>query len=206
MRLAILLVICGAALTACGPKRIAVPEPSPSTTVVLLRDESGMVGRAHISTPSGSAELTADRETIRVVETMPPDPVTTLTEEDVILTFGTVLSALPPSPLRFTLYFRFESDDLTDESASKVPEILQAVAQRAVPEVVVIGHTDTMGAVDANLELGLNRAMTISDFLETAGLDGTSIEATSHGESNLQLQTADEIREPLNRRVEIVVR
>ena len=40
---------------------------------------------------------------------------------------ATRLSALPPPPQHFTCYFRFESDELTDESRALVPEILQAV-------------------------------------------------------------------------------
>ena len=43
------------------------------------------------------------------------------------------------------LQFKFESDTLTDASAALVPEILAAVKTLAVPEVVVVGHTDTMG-------------------------------------------------------------
>lgn len=208
MRLAILLVTGAAALTACGPKLVAVPAPPPpSTTVVLLRDtESGLVGRAHVSTATGMVELTAERDMTRVVGTEAPGPVTTLTEEDVVLTFGAALSALPPPPRYFTLHFEFDTNTLTDEAVLHLPDILQVVRQRLAPDVGIIGHTDTMGAVDTNHELGLTRAMIIRDFLVTAGLDPALIDVTSHGERNLKVQTADEIREMRNRRVEIVVR
>jgi outer membrane protein OmpA-like peptidoglycan-associated protein len=120
--------------------------------------------------------------------------------------FGSALAALPPPARHFTLYFRFESDELTDESRALVPEILSTVKQRSDPEVAVIGHTDTMGTPRTNVELGLKRAATVLDLLVAAGLDQSTVEAISHGEGNLLIQTADETPEPRNRRVEITVR
>ena len=116
------------------------------------------------------------------------------------------MPALPPAPRHFTLYFQFESDELTDESRVVVPEILKTVRERAVPDVAVVGHTDTTGTSRANFELGLKRATTVRNLLVKAGLDASSIEVTSHGEADLLIQTPDETPEPRNRRVEIAVR
>jgi outer membrane protein OmpA-like peptidoglycan-associated protein len=209
MRLTILLVTSAAALTACGPKPIiAVPVPqAPRTTVILLRDsESGLVGRAHVSTATGMVELTAERDVTTVVGTEAPGPVTTLSEADVRRTFFTPLSTLPPPPRYFTVEFQFSTDTPTDETVSRLSDIVQLVSQRVAPDVGIIGHADTMGAADANHKLGLARAITVRDLLVTAGLDPALIDVTSHGERDLRVQTADEIREADNRRVEIVVR
>ena len=119
---------------------------------------------------------------------------------------ASLLSSLPPAPQHFIVYFRFESDELTDESRALVPDILQAVKDRPVPDVVVIGHTDTTGTPPSNLELGLKRATMVRALLVDAGLDPTSVEVASHGEADLLVQTADDIFEPRNRRVEITVR
>jgi len=43
-------------------------------------------------------------------------------------------------------------------------------------------------------------------LLLTAGLDGSIVDATSHGEADLLVATPDETFEPRNRRVEISVR
>jgi outer membrane protein OmpA-like peptidoglycan-associated protein len=129
-----------------------------------------------------------------------------MSEEDVQRVFGTALAALPPAARHFTLYFRFESNELTDESRALVPEILQVVRDRAIPEVMVVGHTDTMGAPRANIDLGLNRATTVRTLLVQAGLDPTTVEVISHGETDLLVKTPDETPEPRNRRVEISVR
>ena len=77
---------------------------------------------------------------------------------------------------------------------------------RPVPDVLVIGHTDTTGSPASNFELGLKRATTVRNILVEAGLDPAFIELISHGEEELLVPTADEVAEPRNRRVEIAVR
>jgi outer membrane protein OmpA-like peptidoglycan-associated protein len=129
-----------------------------------------------------------------------------MSEAEVRRVFGAALSAIPPAARHFTLYFRFESNELTDESRALVAEILNLVQQRAIPEVLVVGHTDTMGAPKANVDLGMNRATAVRAFLVRAGLNPSTIEVTSHGEADLLIKTPDETPEPRNRRVEIAVR
>ena len=203
----VLATLAAASVMACGAKRIAGPSRPGQDLIVLLTDsESGSTGRARVTNPSGSADLDAPRDATYVAANQPPGPVSTLSEADVTRIFGDALSALSPGTRRFTLYFRFESDELTDESRALVPEIRKAVNERLVPDVAVVGHTDTTGLPEANFKLGLERAMTIRNLLVGAGLDASSIEVTSHGEAELLIQTADQTLEPRNRRVEIAVR
>ena len=96
---------------------------------------------------------------------------------------------MPPAPRRFTLFFRFESDALTDQSQALIPEILAAVKEHAVQDVVVVGHTDTMGTQQANYGLGLKRAMMVRNLLVTAGLNGSTIDVTSVGELDPLVKT-----------------
>jgi outer membrane protein OmpA-like peptidoglycan-associated protein len=206
-RITVLLATLAATLvTACGPQRIAAPSRPAQALIVLLPDSNGSVGRARVSNESGSADLGSLRDATHVAANQPPGPISTLSEADVKLIFGTALSALPPAPRHFTLYFRFESDELTDESRGVVPEILKTVKERAVPDVAVVGHTDTAGTSKANFELGLKRATTVRNLLVKAGLDASFIEVTSHGKADLLIHTPDETPEPRNRRVEIAVR
>jgi peptidoglycan-associated lipoprotein len=175
--------------------------------VVLLADpESGKTGRVRISNDHGRVELAVERQATVVTANGAPAAVTVMSEDDVSRVFGSALAALPPAPRHFILYFQFESDQLTEESVALVPEILQAVKALEVPEVAVVGHTDTMGARRANYELGLKRAGTVRGFLVDAGLAATTIEVTSHGEGDLLVQTGNGKAEPRNRRVEIAVR
>ena len=192
--------------TACGPKRISSPVRPGQDLIVLLPDsDTHSIGAAGVSNPLGAVDLAAERDAARVTANSAP-VLTKLSEAEVNSIFGDALSALPPAPSRFTLYFRFESDELTDQSQALIPEVLAAVKKHAVQDVVVIGHTDTMGTQQANYGLGLKRAMMVRNLLVKAGLNGSTIEVTSVGELDPLVKTPDETPEPRNRRVDISVR
>jgi len=206
------VVVTAAAVLAagCASKHAAPKNPSPSTTtslIALLPDpESNVTGRAAVTNEFGSTDLDLPRVSTTVRSDGPPGTITALSEDDVTRLFGAALNALPPAPKHFTLNFEFESDTLTEESSQLVPEILAAVKRLAVPEVVVIGHTDTMGDNKSNIALGLKRAMSVKNVLVSAGIAPSMIEVASHGEADLLVKTADNTPEPRNRRVEISVR
>jgi outer membrane protein OmpA-like peptidoglycan-associated protein len=205
-------VAAGMALACGGSQRVRTPTSGGSSQdqIVLLPDgEGGAVGRASVqsATAAGSAaDLATARASTLVSANRPPSPPTELSAAEVSRLFGDVLSTLPPAPRHFTLYFRFESDELTDESRALVAQILQAVKDRPAPDVVVVGHTDTTGTPAANSVLGLRRANTVRALLVAAGLDAAFIAVGSHGEADLLIPTANEVFEPRNRRVEITVR
>ena len=191
----------------CGPQRIRTADHPGQDLVVLLPDPGdGTIGRAVVSNPAGAVDLAAARESTSVSLNQPPAPVTVMSQAEVRRLFGDALSALPPAPQHFILFFRFESDELTEESRALLPQVLQAIKNRPVPEVAVVGHTDTMGTAGSNIELGLRRAKAIRSVLIDAGVDAALIEATSHGEADLLVKTADEVPEARNRRVDITVR
>jgi OmpA-OmpF porin, OOP family len=203
-RLAVL--IAALAMTwGCGSKPKA-PAQGPDVVVLLADPGDGTVGRAEVSNAAGRVQLAAARESTSISPNQAPAAVTVMSEAAVTRLFGPVLSALPPAPRHFTLYFRFESDELTDESRALLPQILEAVKTFPVPEVAVIGHTDTTGAAAVNIQLGLRRANAIRSVLVAAGLDASLIDTTSHGETDPLVKTADDVSEPRNRRVEITVR
>ncbi|HJU42144.1 MAG TPA: OmpA family protein [Vicinamibacterales bacterium] len=201
------LAIAAVTMTAaCATKRISVPIRQGESLAVLLPDsDTKSTGDARVSNPFGAVELADARDA--ALATANRAPVRgTLSEADIDRIFGDALSALPPPPQRFTVFFRFESDELTDQSKALIPEILAAVKKHVVQDVVLIGHTDTMGTQQANYALGLKRAMVVRNFLVDAGLDGSTIDVTSVGELDLLIKTPDETAEPRNRRVDIAVR
>ncbi len=201
-----LAIAAVAIATACGPKRISLPvRPGQSLTVLLPDSDTRTTGDASVSNPFGSVELAEERDAALATANARP-VLGTVSAAEVNHIFGDALSALPPAPRNFTVFFRFESDELTDQSKALIPEILAAVKAHAVQDVVVIGHTDTMGTQQANFALGLKRAMTVRNLLVEAGLDGSTIDVTSVGELDLLVKTPDETPEARNRRVDIAVR
>ena len=194
----------------CGARRAAPATPvapTPPATIVLLPDpETHVTGRIRVSNEFGGVDLSAPRSSLHMTANAAPGPVTTLSEEEVNRLFGEALAALPPAPKQFVLQCKFESDSLTDESNALIPAILAAVRALPVPEVVIIGHTDTMGDKKSNVALGLKRAMRVRNILVEAGLPEATVDVTSHGEADLLVKTRDNTPEPRNRRVGITVR
>ena len=187
------------AFGACGPKRDVVtllPDPETNTT-----------GRAVVSTPSGGlVELTEERQSTRVgVGQSPSDPAS-ISETEVQRLFGDALEARPPAPRKFLLYFKTSSTQLTRESRRRLPQILDFVRNRSVPDLTVIGHTDTTHTVKFNMRLGWRRARIVRDQLVAVGIPAGLITVASHGESDLLVPTRNNTHEPKNRRVEVSVR
>jgi peptidoglycan-associated lipoprotein len=195
---------------ACQPKTVLRPAaPSPVQDVVaLLPDpETKTVGHAVVSSAlGGSVELTSERAASRIVSGQPPSAPFTMSEAQVEQIFGDALAVRPPAPRQFLLYFESGSNRLTPESEKLLTEILAFVKSRPVPDLTVIGHTDTVGAAQANIDLGRTRATMIRDRLVAGGLNGSLVSVASHGKADLLVPTPDETPEPRNRRVEVTVR
>jgi outer membrane protein OmpA-like peptidoglycan-associated protein len=205
----VLAAVAAALVAACGPRhvRTAPPPVTSRDQVVLLPDaENAVVGRAAVSNTAGAVDLTTARSSTIVATNQAPTPPTELTEAEVKRLFGDVLATLPPAPQHFTLYFRFESDELTDESRALIEGVLQTVKRHPAPDVVVVGHTDTAGTSPSNRELGMKRATMVGRLLLSAGVDPASLAIASHGEADLLVATRDDVPEPRNRRVEVTVR
>ena len=116
------------------------------------------------------------------------------------------LDAHPNPPKKFTVYFLEGTTDLTPESKKTLEAVFDEIRKRTVADVVVVGHTDTVGTGELNDRLAETRAKTMQAELERLGIDPESIKASGRGERDLKVQTPDEVDEPLNRRVEIQVR
>ncbi len=200
----ILLSGCAALL----PKSTDVPgRPTVKDTVVLVRDDDGGVGRITVTTRGGTSELTAPNTFVEVSgsEKRPSGPKA-IDQARIDLLFADSRKALPPAALSFILYFSLDSKELTAESKAHVAEILSSVKQREFYEISIIGHTDTTGSDEYNMGLSSARARTVSDALLSQGIRPDRIELRYHGKRDLLIPTGDNVSEPRNRRVEVVVK
>jgi len=134
------------------------------------------------------------------------EAVVRLSAEEVRQSFGATLEALPAAPTLFMLYFITGTDELTDESKADLQRILSALKQRPVPDVAVIGHTDTVGDLKGNDLLSAQRAERMKGFLVEIGIPAERIHTAGRGKREPIVPTADNVEEPRNRRVEINVR
>jgi outer membrane protein OmpA-like peptidoglycan-associated protein len=175
--------------------------------VLLLPDADGKVGRLSVANEGGSRSLDAAGTATRVADgkTAPTEPAPLSAAETEAL-FGAALAAQPAPPRHFILYFESNSAELTAASRRELPDVVAAIRERAAADTSVVGHSDTAGDAQRNLELSLARARAIGDLLAAAGIDPATLEITSHGEANPLVPTGDNVPEPRNRRVEVTVR
>jgi OOP family OmpA-OmpF porin len=193
-------------LVGCAHQVHTSPDSARGDVVTLLPDaDTGVTGRAIVSNSRGTVELARPRATVVVRANQAPVLVNAINDADVSA-LDTLFATLPPPPQHFTLNFEFDSDELTKPSRDLLVEVQLAVQHRPLPEVMIIGHTDTVGSAAGNITLGRRRANMIRALLVSIGLDPKLIEVVSHGESDLLIHTADGVAEPRNRRVEITVR
>ena len=71
--------------------------------------------------------------------------------------------------------------------------------------VDVYGYTDTVGSSSSNQRLSEQRAQAVTNYLIRRGVSSARIGWLGFGETNLKVQTGDNVNEPLNRRVEIKI-
>jgi OOP family OmpA-OmpF porin len=126
--------------------------------------------------------------------------------QDVQAQFGPALAAQPMRADTFVLYFVEGKDEFTEESKRLVDRVLAEVARRPVPDVLVVGHTDSVGNDPVNDALGLRRAETVRAGLIASGVPANDVQAISRGKRAPAVPTPDGVAEPRNRRVEIIVR
>ena len=111
----------------------------------------------------------------------------------------------PPPPPSFMVFFDWDRSNLSSQAMNTIQQAASAYKTRGGARVTATGHTDTSGSPEYNMALSLRRANTVKDALVKEGVPAANITSTGVGESGLLVKTADGVREPQNRRVEIVV-
>lgn len=181
--------------------------PVDKTTVVLMPDSDGKVGQVEVVT-EGGRQLLDEAHQMTVVASAQQAPAATsiVSDEEVTRLFADALAVEPLEPFKYTLRFLPGSDELLPESLALLPEIASTITLRSSRDIGVHGHSDRVGAKEYNDALSLRRAQAVRALLIGLGVDEAIIETSSHGEGNPVVPTADDVAEPRNRRVEVVIR
>jgi OmpA-OmpF porin, OOP family len=112
----------------------------------------------------------------------------------------------PPPPVRnFLVFFDFNKSTLTPRALDIVKEAANVAKAGQNARLTCTGHTDTAGPANYNMALSLRRANTVKNALVKEGVPAASIAVVGRGETALLVPTKDGVREPQNRRVEIVI-
>jgi outer membrane protein OmpA-like peptidoglycan-associated protein len=125
--------------------------------------------------------------------------------------FGQPDVAPPPPPAAaptapsYMVFFDWDRSDLSQQALTTIQQVAQAYKQKGSARITATGHTDTSGPADYNMALSLRRANAVKDALVRNGVPATAIAVIGRGEQGLLVPTPDGVREPQNRRVEIVM-
>jgi len=124
--------------------------------------------------------------------------------------FGAPSAAPPPPPVpaaapSFMVFFDWDRSNLSQQALNTIKQAAVAYKTKGSARITATGHTDTSGPEAYNMALSLRRANTVKDALVREGVPAPAIMVIGRGEAGLLVQTADGVREPQNRRVEIVL-
>nr|MDA3868863.1 OmpA family protein [Gammaproteobacteria bacterium] len=114
------------------------------------------------------------------------------------------------SALQLTLdsgvIFGFNQSLLTTAARTKLDEVIAQIPSYPSSKISVAGHTDNQGADDYNMQLSLQRAQAVSDYISRhLSQSQVAIEAIGYGEESPIADNDSESGQQKNRRVEIIV-
>ncbi len=117
-------------------------------------------------------------------------------------------AAVPtPAPARtYLVFFDWDRADLTQRARQIIGEAAQASTRVQTTRIEVNGYTDLSGTARYNQGLSVRRARSVEAELIRDGVQRSEISIHGFGESNPLVPTAQGVREPQNRRVEIILR
>jgi outer membrane autotransporter protein len=129
------------------------------------------------------------------------------------LTFGQPMPAPPPAVVpadaaarSYLVFFDWDKATLTDRARQIIREAADSSTRVQYTRIEVNGYTDTSGTAKYNQGLSVRRAEAVAGELVRDGVPQEIITIQGFGQNHLLVPTGLGVREPQNRRVEIVIR
>jgi outer membrane protein OmpA-like peptidoglycan-associated protein/outer membrane protein W len=115
------------------------------------------------------------------------------------------VAAPAPAPAKtYLVFFDWDKAVLTPRATQIIAEAASDSKTTSVTTIAVNGYTDTSGTPNYNLGLSVRRAKAVEAQLVADGVPESEIETHGYGETHLLVPTGPGVREPQNRRVEII--
>jgi OOP family OmpA-OmpF porin len=130
----------------------------------------------------------------------PPAPVEELADQP--------FDVDPSEPMKienakYIVFFDWDAHSLTAGANAILDAAAEEAKERSLVSIDLVGHTDTSGSRDYNQKLSMKRANIVRDGMVRRGVDANLLSVNHRGESELLVDTPDDVREPANRRTEI---
>jgi outer membrane protein OmpA-like peptidoglycan-associated protein len=119
-----------------------------------------------------------------------------------------IAAPVPASPVSrsYLVFFDWDKAVLTDRARQIVSEAAANSTKVQYTRLEVNGYTDTSGTAKYNQGLSVRRAQAVAAELVKDGVPKSAISIQGFGETHLLVQTGPNVREPQNRRVEIIIK
>jgi outer membrane protein OmpA-like peptidoglycan-associated protein len=116
----------------------------------------------------------------------------------------------PPAPAQaasngFTVYFDFDSWTLKAEQLKVLDDVIATARSGGQTNIVIVGHTDTSGSAEYNQKLSVRRANVVVEALVQMGARRAALHASGVGETDLAVETGDNVKEAKNRRTVVTL-
>jgi outer membrane protein OmpA-like peptidoglycan-associated protein len=188
---------------------IVLEEPK---TLIVLADNKKDHNAIIVSNNRGTQRLDTVREFVELKdENTHSTPPKIMSKKKFKKMFGNLMNTLPNEPLIYRLYFQENHMDLTLASQKALPNIMKNIIKEACI-VDIIGHTDTTGSEENNLEISFQEANNVkaifqAEILKVLGNNKQIIlQIKGYGENDLLVETSDNQKESKNRYVEIFIK
>lgn len=178
---------------------------APQSTVVLIPDADGHVGRIQVEGAGGAVLLEQPNTASIASAGEKPSPAKPLDEARIKQTWADALAAMPDRPVTFQLYFSSGTADLLPEAKELVAQAAALAKTRPHVFIMIAGHADAVGSDEVNDRISRRRAEVVRDLVIERGLPSQAITASSHGKRNPLVPTKDGVAEPRNRRVTLTL-
>jgi outer membrane protein OmpA-like peptidoglycan-associated protein len=105
----------------------------------------------------------------------------------------------------YLVFFDWDKATLTDRARQIIKEAADNSTHVQYTRIEVNGYTDTSGTPQYNMGLSIRRASAVKAELVRDGVPVGAISTQGFGETHLLVPTGPGVREPQNRRVEIII-
>ena len=103
------------------------------------------------------------------------------------------------------IFFEFGKFELLPDSYPELNRLAKLMQDKPTLKIRIEGHTDNIGSDKSNIELSINRANAVVQYLISKGVDESRIQSIGYGESKPIADNRTEEGRKLNRRVEFVI-
>ncbi|MCB8880501.1 OmpA family protein [Acidisoma cellulosilytica] len=112
-----------------------------------------------------------------------------------------------PAPARtYLVFFDWDKYNLTPRAKEIIAEAASNSTHVQYTQIAVNGYTDTSGTASYNMGLSIRRAKSVQAQLIADGVPASAISIAGYGDTHLLVPTGPGVREPQNRRVEIIIK